>query len=123
MVKVPSFMLKKLYIKKSLINSEDGFQFQIKNTLVNATLIEPIKVYIDNKPVDPENILVILPDRKLKSTEITPETTIPFKVKEQVIVRVLGDKLKDGMHTIGLETKTKEYGEIKFEVKDEVRNV
>ncbi|MGQ4892213.1 MAG: C-glycoside deglycosidase beta subunit domain-containing protein [Candidatus Njordarchaeia archaeon] len=123
MVKVPSFMLKKLYIKKSLINAEDGFQFQIKNTLVNATLVEPIKVYIDNKPVDSENILIILPDRKLKSNEISADSPAPFRVKEQVIIRVVGNQLKEGTHTIGLETKTKEYGEIKFEVKDEVRNI
>jgi len=32
MISVPSFLLKRLYVKGSLRNNEQGFQFEMKNT-------------------------------------------------------------------------------------------
>ena len=33
MVTVPGFLLRRLYVKQSLRNTEDGFEFQLRNRL------------------------------------------------------------------------------------------
>ena len=33
MVTVPAFLLRRLYVKKSLRNTEDGFEFELRNRL------------------------------------------------------------------------------------------
>ena len=51
MVKIPPDILKKLYVKDSLKNIEDGFQFELRNVLADATIVGPIKISIDDKAV------------------------------------------------------------------------
>ena len=120
MVKVPSFLLKKLYSKGSLKNIDDGFQFEIKNVLADATIISPLVVSVDGKNVDTQNIIVKLGDNELKSSEISIEKPVQFKVKTVVTIIVKGEKLSEGEHKIHIESKTKEYGPISFDIKDSV---
>jgi len=47
MAAVPAFMLKKLYLRGSLKNTADGFQFQIRNTLAPGTISAVFPVSID----------------------------------------------------------------------------
>jgi hydroxymethylglutaryl-CoA reductase (NADPH) len=118
MVKVPSFLLKKLYVKGSLKNTDDGFQFELQNTLADATIVEPVKIAIDDMPIDPEKITLISGEREVKSTEISLNNTIPLKVNTKVTVKIKGKKLDEGGHKITIETKSKEYGTLSFDVKD-----
>ena len=38
MVTVPGFLLRRLYVKQSLANTEDGFQFELMNRLGSGLL-------------------------------------------------------------------------------------
>ncbi|MGQ4832338.1 MAG: C-glycoside deglycosidase beta subunit domain-containing protein [Candidatus Asgardarchaeia archaeon] len=120
MVKVPSFLLKKLYSKGSLKNLDDGFQFQIKNVLADATIISPLTLSVDGKEIDPQSIIIKTDNEEMNSSEISAEKPIQFKVKTTVTIIVKGDKLGEGEHKIHIESKTKEYGPISFDIKDSV---
>jgi hypothetical protein len=39
-MKIPASILKRLYVKNSLANQDDGFSFKIKNSLSNGTQME-----------------------------------------------------------------------------------
>jgi len=45
-MQIPTFLLRKLYVKGSLENVDDGFLFKLKNSISSATAVnfQPLKV-------------------------------------------------------------------------------
>ena len=45
-LQIPTFLLRKLYVKGSLENVDDGFKFKLKNSISSATAVkfEPLKI-------------------------------------------------------------------------------
>ncbi len=119
-MKVPAFMLKKLYVPKSLHNEPGGFAFQIKNTLVPATLLGLPEVAVDGEAVEPKRLQVTM-DGEVHTTEnTTPDRTATFKKDMVVDVRVNGPTLPPGRHVVHLKVKSKEFDVLEFDVDDTV---
>ncbi|MFW9799167.1 MAG: DUF6379 domain-containing protein [Candidatus Thorarchaeota archaeon] len=119
-MKIPASILKRLYVKNSLANLDDGFSFKIKNSLSNgtATSMEPVKV--DGKEYPLEGIVIRSQDGEVKAAEVNESNAFIIKVGIEVEIHVKADPLPEGPHTIGISFETKEIGEITFEVDDEI---
>ena len=118
MVKVPSFLLRKLYVKKSLKNTEDGFEFSIKNVLADATLVKLADFKVDGKPYT--NVTLVVGDKEIPASEISASNPLPFPVKTTITVKVKGEQLQSGQHKIEIVGGSKEYGELKITLKDTI---
>ncbi|MBU7013677.1 MAG: hydroxymethylglutaryl-CoA reductase [Theionarchaea archaeon] len=116
-MKVPSFMLKKLYQKGSLKNTENGYQLVIKNNLMDATVTK-MSLTVDNKPVPEDRIAVAAGDISVPATQISDSNTVPLNVGVKVTLSVQDKNLSPGEHTIGIGATTKEFGDIDFSVSD-----
>ena len=122
MAKVPAFLLKKLYVKRSLDTDDDGFWFKMKNVLAEATLTEPVKIEIDDEEIPIEDIYIYLDDEKTSMAELaeTGESIkLPLNVEQKVWIKRDGG-LEEGDHTITISSVTEEYGEISFKIEDDV---
>lgn len=119
-MKVPEFMLKQLYKGKSLKNGPDGFEFVIKNTLMDGTVAGPLQLAVDDKPIPPEKIVIFQGENSWESVAISKANPLPLKVNVEVTVRVKGETLKPGEHALAISTLTKEFGDIGFTIKDSV---
>ena len=116
---VPAFMLKKLYLKGSLKNTERGFQFQIRNTLAPGTItaVEPVVV---------DGVAHLLADtlvgakESIPATDISKERPVVFGINSLVTMSVNGAQLAAGEHTVVIGVQTKEAGELKWDVTDTV---
>ncbi|MBU7012996.1 MAG: hydroxymethylglutaryl-CoA reductase [Theionarchaea archaeon] len=117
-MKIPAFVLKKLYLKDSLKNTDEGFEFAIKNTLMDATIISPVTITVDNKPFPKEKIQVAAEGNSWSVKDISDTNAVPLKVNVEVTVVVKGENLSSGKHEIEISASTKEYGDIQFSVKD-----
>lgn len=113
LVKIPPDILKKLYVKDSLKNIEDGFQFELRNVLADATIVGPIKISIDDKDIDPGRIKLVIEENEINSKDISSEKPVIFRIKKVVKIKVKDEKLEPGSHNIRLETATREYGNLK----------
>ena len=112
-------MLRQLYTFGSLRNTEDGFEFGIKNRLSSGQLTGIIGLKIDGEPIPLENITLILDDgRILQASDITEENAIPFPSGKEVTVRVKHAPLAPGKHEIGIALKSQPFGDLKFKVED-----
>ncbi len=120
MPKVPSFILKKLYVKNSLKNLEDGFQFEIKNVLADATINAPIELTVDNKPVEKEKVTLVIGGKEIPSGQVSSSSPLKFPVQTLVQVKIEDKPLSSGKHKIEIKTNSQEYGEISFSVKGEI---
>jgi hypothetical protein len=117
-MQIPAFLLRKLYVKGSLENADDGFMFKIKNSLSPGTAIgmEPLKV--DDNEYSLEDTVVKSEDVEVKASDISEDNSFPIKVGVEVVIHVKGDQLEEGEHKIDISLKTKEAGNLAFDVKD-----
>lgn len=117
-MKVPAFLLKKLYVKNSLHNTDTGFEFKIKNTLMDATITSPVRLTIDNRPIPQETITITAQNTTFGAADVSENNALPLKVNVEVTLSVEGKKLDPGEHEIEIASATKEYGDIQFSVTD-----
>jgi len=119
-LQIPTFLLRKLYIKGSLENVDDGFIFKLKNSISSATAVnfKPIKVNGNEYALDAT--VISSEDGEISGNEISSENTFPIKVGLDITVRVKGDQLAAGEHTIDISLATKEVGDLAFDVKDTI---
>ncbi|MBN2230214.1 MAG: hypothetical protein JW779_11560 [Candidatus Thorarchaeota archaeon] len=119
-MQIPTFLLRKLYIKGSLENVDDGFKFMLKNSISSGTAIniEPIKVNGIEYPL--ESTIISSADGEITGNAISEENTFPIKVGLDIVLHVKGDPLPAGEHTIDISLTTKEVGKLAFDVTDSI---
>jgi hydroxymethylglutaryl-CoA reductase (NADPH) len=119
-LQIPTFLLRKLYVKGSLENVDDGFLFKLKNTISLATAvhIEPMKVDGNEYPLDAT--IISSEDGETAGNEISEGNAFPIKVGLEITIHVKGEQLSEGEHTIDISLTTKEVGKLAFDVTDTI---
>ncbi len=119
-MQIPTFLLRKLYVKGSLENVDNGFKFKLKNSISSATAVnfKPIKVNGNEYALDAT--IISSEDGEVSTNEISEENTFPIKVGLEITVHVKGDQLAAGEHTIDISLATKEVGDLAFDVTDSI---
>lgn len=120
MVTVPGFLLRRLYVKHSLANTEDGFQFELMNRLgsgyshkVHPLTVDGVEIPIDGSEFDLEGAIVRFDD-------VTQESTLTLAMNKAIIVRVTGTRLEPGAHKIGMGFDVPGLGTLSFDFTDAV---
>ena len=70
MVSVPSFLLRKLYVKGSLKNTDTGFQFQLRNSLGSGYAHKMMPLEIDDEVLEITNCFFWQNQNQLKINRI-----------------------------------------------------
>ena len=66
---IPNFVLKRLYVKGSLVNTPDGCEIQLRNFVGSGTLTGLLSVDVDGKTFPTDALSVALPDGGIRSGE------------------------------------------------------
>lgn len=117
---LPRALLKRLYVKGSMKLEHGYLSFKLKNSLATASLNAPVKVKVDDAEVKPEEVVIVVSGRTLKSSEISEANPVEVPVGTEVEVRVPGS-YAPGKHKVALEISVKGYGRGSFEVEDEAK--
>lgn len=119
-MQIPTFLLRKLYVKGSLENVDDGFKFMLKNSISSGTAIniQPIKVNGNEYPLD--SVTISSDDGSINGNEISEENTFPIKVGLDLTIHIKGEQLPEGEYTIDISLSTKEVGKLAFDVTDSI---
>ena len=119
--KVPSFILKTLYAKGSLINTSEGCAFALENRLGTGTLTRLVHLAIDGAACPLGRVSVAYPGTSGRPAGgITPEAPLPLTMGVKATVRCAGRTLQPGRHQITLRVQTLELGELEIKVTDEL---
>ncbi len=118
---VPSFLLKKLYIKGSFKNTSNGFQLSLRNTLAPGTLlgISPLQIDGRNIPLDKIQIIVNN-DAGIRASDISFASPRAFPLNATVTFVVEDQTLTPGKHRLSVTVNTKEAGELKIDTEDSI---
>ena len=119
-MKIPPSILKRLYVKNSLENKEDGFSFKIKNALANGTAVSMAPVTIDGAEYPLDSTVIRSGDDEITASAVSGDNPAAIKVGVEVEIFVKGSPLSEGAHKVGICFETKEIGEIAFEIDDEI---
>jgi hypothetical protein len=116
----PTFLLNKVYIPKSLKNTQDGFEFKIKNVVDAGTLggIKSLTVDGDEIPLAAIRVKTAAGDKRVD--EISPRNYISLRYNAEAAVAVTGHPLAGGSHQIKLVAVILEAGQLDLKIEDEI---
>ncbi|UCC77164.1 MAG: hypothetical protein JSW37_02030 [Anaerolineales bacterium] len=116
---VPSFLLRKLYVKGSLRNTDTGFEVTIQNTLAPGTIVALAPLQVDGMEYPLHNIKAVLPDgRQVSAADVSAQAPVRFTIGDKVVIRVEGQPLSVGRHTLTIAPKTMEAGTLDIQAED-----
>jgi len=118
MVSVPSFLLKRLYVKGSLRNNDQGFQFELKNTLGSGYGTELLPLELDGREIPRENSFYLVNSEEIPFNSVSKDKPFTLSMNKALTVLVRGVTLTDEPHRIRVGFIAEGIGKLSFEVID-----
>jgi hypothetical protein len=87
---IPSFLLAKLYAKGTLKNTDEGFEFSLKNIIDSTSLSGIGPIGVDGKSYGPESISLVVKDRSWAGAELSALNAAPVPVNVPFRIAVRG---------------------------------
>jgi len=115
---IPSFLLKKLYVKGSLKNTENGFELTLRNNLAPGSLIGLGPLTIDETSYPPSAITLKNAQGEWKGDQISSRNPLNFAQNADLRIAVQGQPLTPGTHRVAFSVLTREVGRLEFDVTD-----
>lgn len=113
--------LERLFTWESLENTERGVEFELKNRLVEAEFQGITSVRLDGEAVPSEDVTVELSEtERYTADEITPEEPLELDLAETVQLICDTERLRLGVHELGVDLEVEGYGEVGFTTDDEI---
>lgn len=114
---IPASVLRQLYVQGSLANTPEGASFRLRNSLAPSTVMA-LEISVDGNKVPPEKIVVVAGGQKRTAQEFSG---YKFSVRDEVTIILTGVTLTPGSHRIDIKAKTKEWGDLSFDITDTAR--
>jgi hydroxymethylglutaryl-CoA reductase (NADPH) len=118
---IPSFLLAKLYVKGSLKNTADGFEFSLKNIIDNTMLAGIGPIIVGEKSYEGAALIMTVGDKTWKGDEVSRTNPIPARMSNIIRVGVTAEKLAQGAQRVSVSATTTDIGRIKFDISDTVQ--
>ena len=120
MVTVPGFLLRRLYVKQSLTNTEDGFQFELMNRLGSGYSHKVHPLTVDGEEIPIESAEFDLEGTSTRFDQVSEQNTLSLAMNRAIVVRVTGARLEPGAHKIGMGFDVPGLGTLGFDFTDNV---
>jgi hydroxymethylglutaryl-CoA reductase (NADPH) len=117
---VPSFLLRRLYVKGSLRNIDGGFEFDLMNSLGSGYAERTLPLIVDGEALPLEAVRFVLDGEAIGFDQVSPERPMTLAMNRTVTGQVLGRTLAPGKHTLGIGFVVVGMGEMRFEVTDAI---
>ena len=120
MVSVPGFLLRRLYVKQSLRNTPEGFQFEIKNSLGSGYAHRLMPLTVDGSEVPISQAFFILDGSQTAFVDVSKENTFTLAMNKSITIRAHNVTLDAGLRKIGMGFEVPGLGSLKFDFTDVV---
>lgn len=120
MVSVPGFLLRRLYRKGSLRNTEGGLEFRLENRLGSGYAQGIAPLVIDGVEIPLQDAAFVLDGTITPFSAISKDNTFTLALNKTIGVRVSGATLTPGVHTIEMGFDVPGLGTLRFDFTDAV---
>ena len=111
--------LKKLYVKGSLQNQDNGFVFQLKNLIDSGSISSISKLLVDGEEKSLEGVTLTLGEKVRAVSDISWSSSLYVNYGATLTLFVPG-LLQPGKHVIELQVNAPELGQISLPVNDTI---
>ncbi len=119
---IPQALLRNLYNRSSLRNSDEGVRFSVKNRLSPASLKRIERVSLNGEYIPPDKIAVAVDSGDaFPMSQIVPDKPVDFPLGTLLTFDMAVDPLAEGKHGLEFAFETTPFGTLKFGVKDALR--
>ncbi len=118
MIIVPQFLLRRLYVKGSLRNNDQGFQFELKNSLGSGYGNELLPLKLDSKELSREDSYFLLGAEEIPFSAVSKDKPFTLPMNKTATIMVKGTTLTEGPHKIGFSFVAQGLGKLNFDVTD-----
>lgn len=115
---VPSFLLRRLYVRGSLKNTPQGFRFALKNSLGSGYAQKMLPVSVDGQEFSLSECYFELEGKEVPFSSVSESSPFTLEMGKTILVKVNGSPLSPGSHKIGLGFVVPAIGRLSFEVTD-----
>ncbi len=117
---VPAFILRRLYLKGSLHNRNDGWGFKLKNTLGAGYARGLSPVSVDDVEVPMEQSFFDNEGAETSFTNVSDENTFGLKLNREILIYFRGEPLEMGNRKIAMGFIVPGLGTLNFDFNDDV---
>lgn len=116
---IPEFLIKRVYKKGSLKQTEEGVCFELKNVLGPGFISGFNFVQINDLMFGADKVKFITQGAEISATSVSEENPIGFRLGQEGTLILQGAKcLKEGINQIIIELMNPEAGKVKLSLSD-----
>ena len=120
MVTVPAFILRRLYVKKSLKNTDAGFEFELRNRLGSGYAHTMRALTVDGEEVPTTHTYFTIEGKETPFSAVSKENTFTLAMNKSIAIQIDDVTLEPGAHKIGMSFDVPGLGTLKFDFTDVV---
>ncbi|MFQ5861225.1 MAG: hypothetical protein ACE5IG_06725 [Dehalococcoidia bacterium] len=118
MVTVPAFLLRRLYVKGSLRNTPQGFQFQLKNSLGSGYARKLLALTLDGQELPLEQCSFTVASKEVPFAEVSPANPFTLAMNKTTTIAVKGTSLSKEPHKLQMAFEVAGLSTLKFDFTD-----
>ena len=118
MVTVPSFLLRRLYVKGSLRNTEHGVQFELMNKLGAGYARKLFPLAVDGQEVPLESCSFSVDGTQIPFDTVSDQNPFTLELNRATIVTMNHMSLTDEPHKINMAFQVPGLGTLQFDFVD-----
>ena len=116
---VPEFLIKRIYQKGSLKETENGASVVLKNVLGPGLISGFNYVIINDTKFEPSDVKFVTNGKELSGTEVSEENPVVFRLGQSGTLVMSGKNcVKEGINKIVIEAMNPEAGVVQLNVED-----
>jgi hypothetical protein len=113
-------LLDRVYVRGSLKNTDTGYELKLKNNIDNGTLSGVKSLTVDGTPIALSDVTLKTTAGEKKAEEISYRSPLPLYYNSEASVRITGENLAQGAHSLVLSIAVYEAGTIQLKINDEI---
>lgn len=117
-MRVPAFLLKRLYVKGSLRATSDGFAFDLRNQLGAGYARRLFPLALDGADLDMAATTFEVDGKCVAFDAVSDSTPFTLALNRTTTISYSGEALEPGAHKIGMRFEVAGLGELGFDFTD-----
>lgn len=122
-MRVPAFLLRRLYVKGSLRSVEGGFAFDLKNSLGSGYAEEVLPLVLDDEPLPLASTHFDVDGETTCFDQVSGTRPMTLGMNRTVTISVDGRQLAPGKHKLVIGFIVAGMGRMEFDVTDAIEEV
>lgn len=119
-MKVPAFLLRRLYVKGSLEITGDGFRFELRNRLGSGYARRLLPLTLDGEELDAASTTFEIEGKTVGFDQVSKDTPFTLAMNKTTTIAYTGGAIAAGQHKVGMKFEVAGLGEMGFDFTDEL---